>query len=132
MTLHPTDWRDIPFYTALSAGVISVEADVWLHNDTLYVGHETSALTASRTFESLYINPILDVLKRQNPPNGVFGNVTTKNGVFDTSSGQTLYLFVDVKTDGNSTWASFPVHGVTMKALNDGIGPNTISIATCG
>jgi len=28
----------------------------------------------------------------------------TKNGVFDTSSGQTLYLFVDVKTEGNETF----------------------------
>ena len=28
----------------------------------------------------------------------------THNGVFDTSSGQTLYLWVDVKTDGNTTW----------------------------
>lgn len=26
------DWRDVPFYTALSLGVVSVEADVWLYN----------------------------------------------------------------------------------------------------
>lgn len=29
---------------------------------------------------------------------------TTKNGVYDTASGQTLFLFVDVKTDGPTTW----------------------------
>lgn len=28
----------------------------------------------------------------------------THNGVFDTSAGQTLYLWVDVKTNGNTTW----------------------------
>lgn len=28
----------------------------------------------------------------------------THNGVFDTDSGQTLYLFVDLKTDGNETF----------------------------
>jgi hypothetical protein len=28
----------------------------------------------------------------------------THNGVFDTSSGQTLYLWVDVKTNGTTTW----------------------------
>ena len=28
----------------------------------------------------------------------------THNGVYDTSSGQTLYLFVDLKTDGPTTW----------------------------
>lgn len=30
-------WRDVPFYTALSKGCISTEADVWLFNGTLYV-----------------------------------------------------------------------------------------------
>jgi hypothetical protein len=44
-----------------------MESDVWLYNGTLYVGHEQGALTTARTFEPLYINPILDVLKRQNP-----------------------------------------------------------------
>jgi len=34
---HNDYWRAKPFYTALSNGVISVEADVWLYNGTLYV-----------------------------------------------------------------------------------------------
>ncbi|RDW78162.1 hypothetical protein BP5796_06014 [Coleophoma crateriformis] len=108
---HNDYWRPLPFYTALSQGVISVEADVWLYNGTLHVGHEEGALTASRTFESLYINPILDVLRRQNPLNSSFLSAPTYNGVFDTSASQTLYLFVDVKTDGASTWP------VVVKAL---------------
>lgn len=95
--------QPVPFYTALSVGCISIEADVWLYNETLYIGHEVSALTPARTFESLYINPILDALHRQNP-SSPFVTSPTKNGVFDTSSGQTLYLFVDVKTDGLETW----------------------------
>ncbi|PBP22679.1 hypothetical protein BUE80_DR006588 [Diplocarpon rosae] len=104
------DWRDVPFYSALSVGAISVEADVWLYNDTLFVGHEISALTQQRTFESLYINPILDVLKRQNPSTP-FVTEKTHNGVFDTDAGQTLYLFVDLKTSGPDTWP------VVVKAL---------------
>jgi hypothetical protein len=28
----------------------------------------------------------------------------TKNGVFDTTSDQTLYLFIDLKTSGSETW----------------------------
>jgi hypothetical protein len=83
---------------------VSTESDVWLVNGTLYVGHERSALTTARTFQSLYIQPILDTLKRQNPTTQFVSGSSTKNGVFDTSSGQTLYLFVDVKTDGNETW----------------------------
>lgn len=34
---HNDYWRAKPFWTALSNGVISVEADVWLYNGTLYV-----------------------------------------------------------------------------------------------
>lgn len=30
-------WRDIPFYTGLSKGCMSTEADVWLYNGTLFV-----------------------------------------------------------------------------------------------
>ncbi|RMD43676.1 hypothetical protein DV735_g1486, partial [Chaetothyriales sp. CBS 134920] len=101
---HNDYWRDVPFYTALSAGAISVEADVWLVNETLFVGHEQSALTAERTFSSLYIAPILDTLERQNPTTPFISGSSTKNGVFDTSSGQTLYLFVDIKTDGETAW----------------------------
>lgn len=100
---HNDYWRPVPFYSALSVGAISIEADVWLYNGTLYVGHEAAALTRERTFESMYINPILDVLHRQNPTLD-FLTAPTRNGVFDTDSTQTLYLFVDVKMDGLSTW----------------------------
>lgn len=35
---HNDYWRDVPFYTGLSYGAVSTEADVWLINGTLYVG----------------------------------------------------------------------------------------------
>lgn len=41
----------------------------------------------------------------------------TKNGVYDTSGGQTLYLFVDVKTDGPTT---FPYVVKALQPLRDG------------
>lgn len=34
---HNDYWRQIPLYSALSAGAVSVESDVWLSNGTLYV-----------------------------------------------------------------------------------------------
>ena len=101
---HNDYWRDVPFYSALSVGAVSIEADVWLYNDTLFVGHERGALTSNRTFETLYINPILDALRRQNPTTSPFLTSATHNGVYDTNGAQTLYLFVDVKTDGPTTW----------------------------
>jgi hypothetical protein len=42
-------------------------------------------------------------LKRQNPSTP-FVTTPTYNGVYDTASSQTLYLFVDLKTDGPKTW----------------------------
>lgn len=60
-------------------------------------------MTNARTFDSLYIEPILSVLRSQNP-NSTFVSSPTSNGVYDTLSSQTLYLFVDVKTDGPTTW----------------------------
>ncbi|KAI0125366.1 PLC-like phosphodiesterase [Xylariales sp. AK1849] len=101
---HNDYWRPLPFWSALSAGAVSIEADVWLYDGTLHVGHEQSALTNERTLDSLYIQPILEVLRRQNPNSTFVTNAPTKNGVYDTSSGQTLYLFIDVKTDGSMAW----------------------------
>jgi hypothetical protein len=100
---HNDYWRDIPVYTAISTGCVSIESDVWLYNGTLYVGHEPSALTPARTFQSLTIEPILSILNHQNPASP-FVTSTSKNGVFDGYSSQTLYLFVDVKTAGETTW----------------------------
>ncbi|KAK9313043.1 hypothetical protein V1522DRAFT_412074 [Lipomyces starkeyi] len=103
---HNDYWRDVPLFTALSYGVVSVEADVWHFDgdDTLYVGHHTAALNSERTLGSLYVDPLFDILTAANPKNEFTVNQTSPNGVFDTNSGQTLYLFIDVKTDGNLTW----------------------------
>ncbi|ONH68149.1 Altered inheritance of mitochondria protein 6 [Cyberlindnera fabianii] len=104
---HNDYWRDVPLYDALSYGVQSVEADVWYFgngDDTLYVGHHDAALGPARTFASLYINPLVEILTQANPVNEFTSGQKSPYGVFDTSSSDTLYLFVDLKTDGNTTW----------------------------
>ncbi|KAF7347756.1 Alkaline phosphatase [Mycena venus] len=100
---HNDYWRDVPLLTALSFGVASVEADVWLVGETLYVGHEMAALTTDRTFDSLYIQPLLSIIAGQNPKSQFTVNQSSINGVFDTSSTTPLQLLVDMKTDGPST-----------------------------
>ncbi|KAK4895692.1 hypothetical protein LTR27_006173 [Elasticomyces elasticus] len=112
---HNDYWRPLPFYSALSVGALSIEADVWLYNETLHIGHEQAALTNERTFDSLYIQPILSVLRAQNP-NSSFLSAPTRNGVYDTAGGQTLYLFVDLKTAGNTT---FPYVVKALQPLRD-------------
>ncbi|KAK2463061.1 hypothetical protein APHAL10511_004716 [Amanita phalloides] len=100
---HNDYWREVPLLTALSYGIGSVEADVWLVDGTLYVGHERQALTKSRTFASLYVQPLLDIIQRQNPHTPFTANQTSMNGVWDTDSSRPLQLLVDMKTDGPTT-----------------------------
>ena len=104
--------QDVPLYEAIRFGCISVEADIWLMEEGLLVGHTIPSLTRNRTLSNLYINPLMDVIDRQNsrtessqrnnndlPP--VHG---TLNGVFDTRPDQTLVLLLDFKADGEALW----------------------------
>lgn len=99
---HNDYWRRIPLFEALHWGCTSVEADVWLFDDDLYVGHSTAALTKNRTFRSLYVNPLRELLDHMNPTTD-FG-ATSGHGVFDTSPNQTLVLLVDFKTSAHDTY----------------------------
>ncbi|KAJ5159707.1 uncharacterized protein N7482_006711 [Penicillium canariense] len=102
---HNDYWRRIPLFSALQAGCIGVEADVWLFDEELYVGHTRSALTKRRTLRSLYVDPLVRILERQNPVTP-FQRTPDQppHGVFDTDPGQTLILLIDFKTDGAATW----------------------------
>ncbi|PBP17957.1 hypothetical protein BUE80_DR011341 [Diplocarpon rosae] len=105
---HNDYWRRVPLFSALRAGCISVEADVWLFpgggdgDGELYVGHNRASLTPNRTFAALYIDPLVRILENQNPSTE-FSNETV-NGVFDVDPGQSLTLLVDIKTAGAETW----------------------------
>jgi len=99
---HNDYWRRVPLFSAIYAGCTGVEADVWLRKEDLFVGHDTASLQPNRTFQSLYVNPLVDILARQNPSTEFYYG--TKNGVFDTNPEQTLVLLIDLKTDGHETW----------------------------
>lgn len=102
---HNDYWRKEPLFSALNAGCTGVEADVWLFDQDLFVGHSTASLTPERTFRSLYVNPLLDILNKQNPKTAFHPSLDTpRNGVFDTVPSQTLVLLVDFKTDGDILW----------------------------
>ncbi|KAJ5209701.1 hypothetical protein N7449_004080 [Penicillium cf. viridicatum] len=102
---HNDYWRQVPLYSALQAGCIGVEADVWLFDDELYVGHSTSSLTERRTLQSMYIDPIITILERQNPTTKFNqGGNNPAHGVFDTNPAQSLILLIDFKTAGPATW----------------------------
>ncbi|KAL8868347.1 MAG: hypothetical protein Q9174_005051 [Haloplaca sp. 1 TL-2023] len=98
---HNDYWRKVPLFSAIEAGCISVEADVWLFGEELYVGHSLASLTPNRTLASLYVNPLVDILEKQNPTTRFHpdGN-QTHHGVFDTVPEQSLTLLIDFKTSG--------------------------------
>lgn len=105
---HNDYWRKVPLFTAIHQGCTSVEADVWLFGDPasrdhLYVGHDQAALQRNRTFQSLYIQPLAEILTRKNPTTEFYNG--SSRGVFDTAPNQTLTLLVDVKTTGPATWS---------------------------
>lgn len=99
---HNDYWRRVPLFDALRAGCTGVEADVWLFDNDLYVGHNTASLQRNRTFQSLYIDPLVDILERQNPQTEFYNG--SSHGVFDADDGKSLTLLVDLKTGGAETW----------------------------
>lgn len=101
---HNDYWRLVPLYSAIGAGCISVEADIWLFEDELYVGHSIASLTRNRTLHSLYIEPLLDILLKQNPTTPFHDGQYSLNGVFDTRPDQSLVLLIDFKTPGVDLW----------------------------
>jgi len=102
---HNDYWRPVPLYSAIEAGCIGVEADIWLFAEELYVGHSIASLTLNRTLNSLYINPLLDVLSKQNPVDTLVPEEGPRlHGVFDTTPEQSLILLIDFKSAGSALW----------------------------
>ena len=133
---HNDYWRRVPLYSALEVGCIGVEADIWLFEEQLYVGHSVASLTPNRTLNSLYINPLLDILEKQNPKHTIIPRQDAKvHGVFDTVPEQSLIFLIDFKTAGASLWpflqsALEPLRGRNYLTRFDGInivsGPITV------
>lgn len=107
---HNDYWRPEPLFSALRAGCIGVEADVWLFDEELYVGHTTSSLNATRTLKAMYIDPLVRLLDHQNrltgqPSSAQQGSHSPRfTGIYDTHPEQTLILLLDLKSDGAAAW----------------------------
>lgn len=102
---HNDYWRTVPLYSAIEAGCIGVEADIWLFDEELFVGHSIASLTRNRTLNSLYVNPLLETLSKQNPKNTlIYQGDHQLHGVFDTDPEQSLIFLIDFKTSGEALW----------------------------
>jgi len=79
-----------PFVTAYDEKFGSMEADIFLWNDSLIVGHTRNDIQYKRTLEELYLNPLQK-------------KVTGNNGYPYKDSTLSLQLLIDIKTDATST-----------------------------
>lgn len=106
---HNDYTRKVPLYDALYLGCTSVEADVWLHEDVngsnvLLVGHTKRSLKPERTLQSLYLDPLFEILQNQNQNGQLLEGDEQPAGIFDNSPNTTLVLLIDFKTNGTELW----------------------------
>jgi alkaline phosphatase len=84
---HNDYQQPAPFFNAYNLEYGSMEADVYLSENELYVAHTAKDVELHRTFENLYLSPLADMIKK----NG--GNVYA-------DSARQLILMLDVKREG--------------------------------
>ncbi|KAI1735034.1 hypothetical protein F4680DRAFT_470307 [Xylaria scruposa] len=103
---HNDYFRRIPLFTALAAGCMSVEADVWLSDDEkdLLIGHNRNSLTSTKTLRSMYIEPLLEILNGQNPTWAANSVYDRARGIFATQPNTTVVLLIDVKEKPETVW----------------------------
>lgn len=81
-----------PLFDALENHFISVEADIHLINNELYVSHDPpKELDPSKTLEALYLKPLQNEIKHNK------GRVYLGNEDF-------FYLMIDIKSEAESTY----------------------------
>ncbi|MBT2619567.1 alkaline phosphatase [Chryseobacterium sp. ISL-6] len=73
--------QKIPFWYALGSGASSIEADVFLDNNELYVAHHENGIKKERTLDELYLKPIEKALE------------------LNLASDRPIQILIDIKTD---------------------------------
>ncbi len=82
---HNDYQHQVPFWLAFVNGFASIEADVFLQDDQLFVAHEQKSIQQERTLTSLYFQPIEQALK------------------LNLWSNRQLQLLIDIKSDAYKT-----------------------------
>ena len=86
---HNDYTRNNPFTSAYSQGVGSIEVDLFLRDGELYAAHEAGEISSGRTFDNLYLQPILRAFE------------DSDDGYLYPGGGQ-LQLLIDPKADGRA------------------------------
>ena len=117
---HNDYCRRAPFWQAYAQGVYSIEADVFLHDGKLLVGHDVEDLSPDMTFESLYVEPIVTLFKRN-------GGRAWKD------SDERLQLMVELKSATEPTLqAVTALLGRYPEVFDPAVNPEAVRIAVTG
>lgn len=87
---HNDYWRDRPLLDALEHGFTSVEADIFLVDGELLVGHARSELQPQKTLEELYLAPMAQRVR--------------DNGGRVYPGADRFLLLIDIKSDAQTTY----------------------------
>jgi len=112
-----------PLLDALAQGFTSVEADIFLVDGKLLVGHSTRELKPERTLEALYLDPLRACVKEHG------------GGVYP--GGQPFHLLIDLKSEGASTYRALAKvlekYGDVVSAVRDGkLEPKAVNVTISG
>ncbi|TYR79323.1 hypothetical protein FZC66_14520 [Priestia megaterium] len=88
---HNDYWHNRPLFDALDQGFTSVEADIFLVDGELLVGHDREELSPERTLKSLYLDPLME-------------RVNSNHGAVYPCYKQEFLLWIDIKTDGENAY----------------------------
>ncbi len=81
-----------PLFDAIENGFTSVEVDVYLIDDNLYVSHDyPQELSSAKTIETLYLDPLKD-------------HIIKNNGFVYPNHPDIFYLMIDFKTEAKPTY----------------------------
>ena len=113
-----------PLYDALDRGFTSIEADVWLMDGRLLVGHERGDAVAGRSLERLYLSP-LESRTRMNSGSVYAG----WEGSFE--------LLIDVKSEATATYAALDEvlrrhHHIMTAFTHDRTIPRAVTVIVSG
>ena len=112
-----------PLIDALEQGFCNVEADVFLRNGELLVGHSVFELRPDRTLERLYLQPLRDRVRM--------------NGGRVYADGPEFTLMIDFKTAAEPTYAALvqalaPYHEILTVVRDGKVEHRAVSIVLSG
>ena len=118
---HNDYTRTMPFYEAYSQKVYSFEVDMFYRNGTFFVSHEEADINPQKTFDALYLKPLLSLYK-------------INNGKAWADSHRPIQLVIEIKSNNTDDFmnALINIFNQHPDVFNPEINPNAVHIVITG